>query len=86
MINRTWILIYIFILSAGYAWNIFAQKKLFFESGIENYSLGGYLSILEDKEHKFSINEAASDSMRDKYSYVNLRKNICPSSSPRQLH
>ena len=65
------VLTFVFVLAAICAENIFSQQKLIVESGIENYSLGGYLSILEDKEHKFSINEAASDSMRDKYSYVN---------------
>ncbi|NCS81407.1 MAG: hypothetical protein GW788_06600, partial [Ignavibacteria bacterium] len=53
------VLTFVFVLAAICAENIFSQQKLIVESGIENYSLGGYLSILEDKEHKFSINEAA---------------------------
>ena len=71
MIHRTGLLAFIFILAAAYAGNIRAQQKLFVESGKEDYSLGRYISTLEDKENRFSINEAASDSMKDKYVYYN---------------
>lgn len=71
MIHRTGLLAFIFILATAYAGNIRAQQKLFVESGKEDYSLGRYISTLEDKENKFSINEAASDSMKNKYVYYN---------------
>jgi len=67
--NRAKLLTFLFILATVFEGNLCAQKKLFIESGKENYPLGRYLSILEDKENKLSINEASSDSMRNKYVY-----------------
>lgn len=49
--------------------NIYSQPKLFIQPGKEDYSLGKYISILEDKNKDFSIYEIASDSMEDKFVY-----------------
>ncbi|MFO7446009.1 MAG: 7TM diverse intracellular signaling domain-containing protein [Ignavibacteriaceae bacterium] len=50
---------------------LFAQKKLYFENGKEEYRLGRYISILEDKDNKLNINDAASPEMEDKFVYSN---------------
>jgi len=62
---------FIFILIVTYIGNISAQQKLYIENGKDNYPLGRYISILKDKENKLSINEAASDSLKNKYVYYN---------------
>ena len=71
MIHRIWFLAFIFVIAVVYTGKICAQQKLFIESGKEDYSLGRYISTLEDKENRLSINEAASDSMKNKYVYYN---------------
>ncbi|MCZ7603209.1 MAG: ATP-binding protein [Melioribacteraceae bacterium] len=68
-INR--IVAFIFAITAVFTGNVIAQQSLFIEKGKENYSLGKYLSILEDKEGKLSIESASSDSMKHQYVYYN---------------
>ncbi len=71
MTYRTRLSIFIFLLTAAYARNVCSQPKLFIQKGKEDYSLGRYMAILEDKDSKLNINEAASDSMKNKYVYYN---------------
>ncbi|MHB8579485.1 MAG: sensor histidine kinase [Ignavibacteriaceae bacterium] len=71
MIYRTRFLIVIFFLASEFTVSIYAQPILFVKSSKENYSLGRYLLILKDKENKLSINEVASDSMKNKYVFYN---------------
>ena len=71
MILKTWLLSFIFILAAGSAVKIFAQKELYIKRGEEDYSIVKYMSILEDKQSKLTIQQAASDSMQNKYIYYN---------------
>ncbi len=68
-INR--IVAFIFAITAVFTGNVIAQQSLFIEKGKENYALGRYLSILEDKEGKLSIESASSDSLKDQYVYYN---------------
>lgn len=70
MINRQ-ILFLIFLILPIYFGNIYSQPKLYINEGKEEYSLGGYLSILEDKDQKLTINEVASDSLKNNFTYVN---------------
>ena len=56
----------------------FSQPTLFIKEDKENYSLGKYLSLLEDKDGKLSIKEASSDSLSGKFvhydkDFLNLR-------------
>ncbi len=69
MIYSNRFVVFIFILSAPYTANLFAQQPLFIDEGKENYSLGRYLSILEDKTGTLSIEETSSDSMQIRYVY-----------------
>ncbi len=69
MINKNGLLFFIFIITTAYACNVFAQPTLFVKNGKEDYSLGRYISILEDKGGHLTIDEATSDSMKDKYVY-----------------
>ena len=62
------IILMLFIIYSG---KIFSQQKLFLENGKDDYSIGSYISVIEDKEYKLSINEASSDSMKKKYIYYN---------------
>lgn len=71
-------LTFVFVLAAIYPEIIFSQKQLFVKNGEENYSIGKYISIFEDKENKLGIVEASSDSIKNKYVYhymetLNLR-------------
>lgn len=68
-INR--IVAIIFVITAVFTGNVIAQQSLFIEKGKENYALGRYLSILEDKEGKLSIESASLDSLKDQYVYYN---------------
>jgi len=71
LIQTIKLLAFIFILAAVHAGNICSQQKIFIERGKEDYSLDRSISALEDKESKFSITVAASDSMKNKYVYYN---------------
>ncbi len=54
-------------LTAAYGGNLCAQTPLVLEKGKENYALGHYLSVLEDKEGTLDINDVSSESFREKY-------------------
>ncbi len=71
MTLKFWLLSIILILAAVFVEKIYAQKELYIKSGKEDYSIGRYISILEDKDNKLSIRQAASDSMQNKYIYHN---------------
>jgi signal transduction histidine kinase len=49
----------------------FAQPNLYIQKDVEEYQLGRYISLLEDKENSLTISEAASDSMKNKFVYHN---------------
>lgn len=70
MIYRFCLLFFIITLEVSSVY-IYAQQKLFIENGKENYQLGRYISILEDKESTLKIEEAASDSLKSRYIYYN---------------
>lgn len=59
------------IITVAFSANLYAQTPLIIEKGKENYALGRYLSILEDKEGTLDINDVSADSMKDKYIYYN---------------
>lgn len=71
MIYKTRILAFVIILSTAYTVNIFSQQKLYIENGKEDYSVGKYISVLEDKQGTFTIEQACSDSMNNKYVFYN---------------
>jgi len=64
-------LAFILILAASYACINYAQPKLFIKKGKEDYPIDRYISVLKDKDNKLTIQQAASDSMRNKYVYYN---------------
>ena len=65
------LLILVIILVIAYVGEIFPQQELYIKPGKEDYSLSRYVAIMEDKGNTLSINEAASDSMNNKYVYYN---------------
>ncbi|MBZ0201349.1 MAG: hypothetical protein K8H86_15880, partial [Ignavibacteriaceae bacterium] len=56
-----------FLFFAAHSNYTYAQQKLYIQYGKEDYALGKYMAVLEDIDNSITINEAASDSMKNKY-------------------
>ena len=71
MALKSLLLLIIIILVAALSVKTYAQEELCIKRGKEDYSIEKYISILEDKQGKLTIQQAASDSMQNKYIYYN---------------
>jgi len=70
LINRFLLFLVVFLFT-GFFGNTFSQPNLYIQKDVEEYQLGRYISLLEDKENRLTISEAASDSMKKKFVYHN---------------
>ncbi|MDE3058098.1 MAG: hypothetical protein KGJ59_09095, partial [Bacteroidota bacterium] len=69
MINRIQLLSLALFVATVSSGTIYAQNEILIKNGKEDYSIGRYISILEDRHNALSILQAASDSMKNKYTY-----------------
>jgi signal transduction histidine kinase len=69
--NRVFTFYFALLLTIIFNAEFFAQPNLYIQKDVEEYQLGRYISLLEDKENILTISEAASDSMKNKFVYHN---------------